>query len=90
MIEGFEVRSMGEDRFYPYRHGFTIYQVDRTNVGAARITNQSSWETHIQAITEWCFEQFGETGERWALTHGRGYYWFERDEDAAAFKLRWW
>jgi hypothetical protein len=90
MTEGFVVRTMGESRMYPYAYGFTIYQVDRTNVGAARIDNMQAWDDHIDEVTRWCFEQFGQPGDRWSLTHGAGYYRFDRETDAAAFKLRWW
>lgn len=42
-------------------------------------------------VIEWCNDQFGAKcwNGRWCCTYGGTSFWFQRDEDAFAFKMRW-
>jgi len=45
-----------------------------------------TWQNRAK-VYNWCNENFGE--DRWSTTGGGRFYWFEKQEDAMVFKLRW-
>lgn len=68
-----------------------IYNYDYYSYGFAynEPTSLKDWLNSEIAI--WCFDTFGDEGERWLCATGVGGhgYAFRNEEDAIAFKLRW-
>lgn len=66
-----------DDDLYPYGFAFNLS------------TSLKEWLDGD--VSGWCFDTFGDEGERWRCATGIGGhgYVFRDKEDATAFKLRW-
>lgn len=62
----------------------------QTDLAHQHVFGPMEWFSGPQSkmVTEWCLDQFGETGPRW-YPAVNGYYCFRNENDASAFRIRW-
>lgn len=74
------------ERVYPFQ-----YQYSFTSAVGVRGHHcfETEWWCSRPDVLDWCAEQFGSEGRRWAYSRDGSTIYIQDDNDAFAFRLRW-
>lgn len=80
-----------DDEEIPREMSYAFSQNNRGRQRVAAFPEPGSFDYYreMDEAQAWCREQFGEPGERWAVSASGAFLCFRDQWDATAFRIRW-